>query len=193
MNNTDVVVDVFHCFIVIHCILKCCCSCARKLCDFLKMLFYSCITDLNTKRREGDGQLRRRPKLKSIFTVTVLSFYFSLYFRCRRLLSDPHCCVPCVALLSDLMTYSTIDEQMINRLVILKASTPGKVLKRKLISVLHNLDQISPQVSQPTKEFAWMGSGGKIQNKSIKNPAGKLNLYFGGLLLFRHQETEVNV
>lgn len=33
------------------------------------MQFHSFYADFNTKRQEGDDQLTRRPKLKSIFTV----------------------------------------------------------------------------------------------------------------------------
>lgn len=41
----------------------------QKYMIFKKMQFHSFYADFNAKRQEGDDQLTRRPKLKSIITV----------------------------------------------------------------------------------------------------------------------------
>lgn len=128
------------------------------------MQFHSFYADFNAKRQEGDDQLTRRPKLKSIITVlSIISArspgnpqLFRMYVPDE--LSSLLGSMCCIAFWLD----GLVNDRGLNKWLqtILKTCTPGKVIKRKLTLMqgLYNRDQESHQVSRPTKEFVCMKS-----------------------------------
>lgn len=108
------------------------------------MQFHSFFADFNAKRQEGDDQLTRRPKLKSIITVlSIISArspgnpqLFRMYVPDE--LSSLLGSMCCIAFWLD----GLVNDRGLNKWLqtILKTCTPGKVIKRKL-----TLMQVGPR------------------------------------------------